>query len=383
MAHRAVPPFVPLHIVTDSLYVINALTKWLPKWEERGWICIRNANALQDMVAHLRSRSAVTTLRWVKGHSGSKGNEEADLLAKKGADAPRPFLPIALPAPDRFLKKGAELKALTQKLAYQAINMRRTKESVQRETPLLHEALEYLGHVAARKHNVDEFWTAIRKDPISKKARDFLWKTVLNAHKAGSYWKHIPGYEDRATCAVCGTLDSLTHILTECTAPGAKELWSLARNMLSPLGLNLPDAPQMASYISAPLIAVVRQNEKENTAKSRLARLVLTETMHLVWKTRCERVISWQTTPGRVHTVPELKRRWINVLNKRLWEDQVRAMRAASKRKSKLMKRVQATWCGTLQNEQDLPEDWVGQLGVLVGMPDQRRSGTGSPTLRP
>ena len=37
------PPFVPLTIMTDSFYVINGLTVYLPSWEDLGWINIKNA----------------------------------------------------------------------------------------------------------------------------------------------------------------------------------------------------------------------------------------------------------------------------------------------------------------------------------------------------
>ncbi|KAF7799521.1 hypothetical protein EIP86_010758, partial [Pleurotus ostreatoroseus] len=37
-AARNSPPFAPLHIVSDSQYVIDGLTRRLPIWEAHGWI---------------------------------------------------------------------------------------------------------------------------------------------------------------------------------------------------------------------------------------------------------------------------------------------------------------------------------------------------------
>lgn len=42
-AIEIMPPFVLLTIMTDSCYVINGLTVYLPLWEDLGWINIKNA----------------------------------------------------------------------------------------------------------------------------------------------------------------------------------------------------------------------------------------------------------------------------------------------------------------------------------------------------
>ncbi|KAL1945539.1 hypothetical protein VTO73DRAFT_2390 [Trametes versicolor] len=89
LAHRKTEPYVALHIVSDSKYVVDGLTLHLPNWERNGWIGVANASLFQEAAASLRMRSAPTTFRWVKGHTGVRGNEEADRLAGK---APPPTL---------------------------------------------------------------------------------------------------------------------------------------------------------------------------------------------------------------------------------------------------------------------------------------------------
>ena len=87
-AASAVPKFIPLRIITDSLYAINGLTQHLSTWEDNGWIGIKNAPLFRLTASILKQRTAPTTFQWVKGHSDNIGNKEADCLAKDGANKP-------------------------------------------------------------------------------------------------------------------------------------------------------------------------------------------------------------------------------------------------------------------------------------------------------
>lgn len=81
------PSRVALH--TDSRYVMHGITEWMHNWKKRGWKTanrkpVKNKDlwmALDDAIA----RHDVTW-KWVKGHDGDPGNEEADRLANLGID---------------------------------------------------------------------------------------------------------------------------------------------------------------------------------------------------------------------------------------------------------------------------------------------------------
>ncbi len=81
------PCDVLLH--TDSKYVMDGIREWLPNWKKRGWKTaskkpVKNQDLWQAL-DEARSRHEVTW-KWVKGHSGNDGNEEADRLANLGID---------------------------------------------------------------------------------------------------------------------------------------------------------------------------------------------------------------------------------------------------------------------------------------------------------
>ncbi len=74
-------------LYTDSSYVMQGLTEWLPNWKARGWrTASRQPVKNQDLWQQLDASAARHRIdwKWVKGHSGDPGNEEADRLANEG-----------------------------------------------------------------------------------------------------------------------------------------------------------------------------------------------------------------------------------------------------------------------------------------------------------
>ena len=78
---------VRLH--TDSKYVLQGITEWLPGWKQRGWKTASKQPVKNDDLWR-RLDEAVTRHHiewvWVKGHAGHAGNERADQLANRGVE---------------------------------------------------------------------------------------------------------------------------------------------------------------------------------------------------------------------------------------------------------------------------------------------------------
>ena len=80
---------VSLSISTDSNYVKDGITKWLLNWKKNNWVTaskkpVKNKD-LWEQLDTLNSLNDVSW-KWVKGHSGHRENEIADMLANKGID---------------------------------------------------------------------------------------------------------------------------------------------------------------------------------------------------------------------------------------------------------------------------------------------------------
>jgi ribonuclease HI len=88
-ALRALKGRQKVMLYTDSKYLLEGISRWLPGWKQRGWkTAARKPVRNQDLWEALDALAAKhdVTWKWVKGHSGHAGNEEADALANQAID---------------------------------------------------------------------------------------------------------------------------------------------------------------------------------------------------------------------------------------------------------------------------------------------------------
>ncbi len=78
-----------VQLYTDSKYVLQGASEWLPQWKARGWrTASRQAVKNQDLWEKLDAAMAGQDIEWhwVRGHSGHAGNEYVDQLANRAID---------------------------------------------------------------------------------------------------------------------------------------------------------------------------------------------------------------------------------------------------------------------------------------------------------
>jgi len=78
-----------VRVTSDSKYVLQGITEWMPNWKRRGWKTaskkpVQNKELWQELDALVEQHEVHWD--WVKGHSGHRENEIADQLANKGID---------------------------------------------------------------------------------------------------------------------------------------------------------------------------------------------------------------------------------------------------------------------------------------------------------
>jgi ribonuclease HI len=86
-----------VRMLTDSKYVIGAMTQWIRNWKRNGWKTstyepVKNQDLLEELDIVQGWFGTPPTWVWVKGHAGNLGNENADRIASGFAIGGSPLL---------------------------------------------------------------------------------------------------------------------------------------------------------------------------------------------------------------------------------------------------------------------------------------------------
>ena len=78
-------PTEHIEFTSDSKYVVNGITQWVPGWKNKGWITSSDEPVvnrdLWEQLDELNTRLDVNW-NWVKGHAGDENNELCDHLTQ-------------------------------------------------------------------------------------------------------------------------------------------------------------------------------------------------------------------------------------------------------------------------------------------------------------
>ncbi|KAI0360309.1 hypothetical protein OH77DRAFT_1393583 [Trametes cingulata] len=353
---------------TDSRFVIESLTRNAKKHEDTGYILQKNVAMRRLMLAAVREREAAVVMKWIKGHNGHQRNEKADRLAAEGAEKEvGDELDMEIPAGLRLT--GAKLAAMTQKLAYRAIRLRKKQlEPLRPSTEKTMAAVrndirETYGRTTVTS---EEVWTSARTPHVTRECRQFVWKTLHDAFMIGKHWMK-PSMSDelreRAMCKKCGTVESMDHILLKCEATGRRKIWEMLKALWARTGKEWKE-PTLGAVTAPACRRMMSTEGRRLTNLENLWTVLLTEATYLIWKLRCERVIQ---NGGQEFTEAEVENRWYALLGHRLDLDRRSAARHLGKRALK-PEDVEAMWLPVIEHGSYLVPGWATNGGVLVGI---------------
>ncbi|KAJ7237239.1 hypothetical protein C8J57DRAFT_1087743 [Mycena rebaudengoi] len=216
-------------------------------------------------------------------------------------------------------------------------------------------------------------WMSLRSSNILRLTRNFLWKCMHNIFHVGSFWDHVPNLEILGQCPVCGVPESLEHILLECSAAGQQQIWQLAEKIWK---LRYPCWPKLSwgLLLGCGLAGFRSPKGKPIIAKNRFFTILVSTSMHLIWKLRNERILQTFT----IATNTEIQNRWVSLMNSTLKRDQLLSSQVRFGSLATKKQLVLNTWSGVLLDEDSLPDNWINTKGVLVGIwPATRKHGVG------
>ncbi|OSD00921.1 ribonuclease H-like protein [Trametes coccinea BRFM310] len=323
---------------SDSRTTINAITRDRQKHEDRGYIGVENAAVIKAIVAELRQRKTHSHFNWIKGHSGHPGNECADKLAKEGADM-MDGEDLNLEVDPMLVVSGAKLASITQRLAYAAIRERKCRTLQGRKTT--EENLRKIKDDLKRAYGVsntsEAIWSGTRKRTMTREVAQFVWKAIHGAYMVGESWNKPgmpPDLRARATCKTCEVTESMEHILTECKAIGRALITDLVKRAWLGAGGEWKE-PTLGMALGMANPSIRTEKGERNSQMEALWTTMWSESVHLIWKLRCERVIK---NDGEQHCEEEVVRRWNKAMTLRKeadqWGDKIR-QRARGDRSTK------------------------------------------------
>ncbi|KAG1839789.1 ribonuclease H-like protein, partial [Suillus subluteus] len=373
-AIKTIPKNVPISIRLNSSKIIKDLSTNLENLENTGWLQYQNAPPIKVLVAEFRSRGAPTILQKWDNSLNQKAREEATALATSGLLKNQDD-EISIKINRPFDLTGMKLKEGSQSLFYRGIRSTKTLKP-RRDTKM---KLTITIHAVQELNNSpptpEQIWKSIRDKDIPRSIRGFLWKCLHNAYKIGDHWSKIPNFENRSKCALCGEEETMEHIIIKCNNSQARKvIWSLAEELWRKRETTWPNI-SLGTILGCGIINFKNDKGKSIDGKSRLFKILTTESAHLIWKLRCERAIKYEGNEEKYHSDYEIHNRWIRSMNTRLKFDKILTDSRKFKKGALKESIVLNTWSGVLRDEQNLPDSWTKKVGVLVGIAPRRPPG--------
>jgi len=365
-----------LNFESGSKGIVQALTRKFKTKGDQGFLLTPNSKSFQLMAAKMRARKQATTFlhkKKTRTQSGSNTKAlKANQLAQEAIESDEMRIDDNLIIHPSMRITGAKLSVMTQAIAYKIIRVQKMRKYSKRRrtTEIIEQVRERAEEIHGKTLTEAEIWKGTRHRDLARTTRYFLWMTMHNAYMIGDKWlrpSFAAEFQERSECRHCRKTETMTHILTECEAPGQSEIWALARELWEKKTGKELDEITLADILGSPAIEESVEDKKLKEKRSwenRFYRILITESAHLIWKIRCKRVIQ---NEGELVTANEVRNKWLAAINVRIELD--RKMTNPKYEKKALKKSlVLGTWKGVLKNERDLPDDWIRENGVLVGM---------------
>lgn len=130
----------------------------------------------------------------------------------------------------------------------------------------------------------NQIWLSLKNKDISKNIQAYLWNAIHGTQRCGHFWLKIPEYDHRAYCHSCNAIETMDHILTECSNTGQDIIWKRVGELMRGKNLNW-NPPNLGTLLGCGLKR--RSRDFTSSVLDRFYTIVVSESMYLIWKLRC------------------------------------------------------------------------------------------------
>ncbi|KAF6763351.1 hypothetical protein DFP72DRAFT_759224, partial [Ephemerocybe angulata] len=263
---------------------------------------------------------------------------------------------------------GARLSALSQSEFYRGVRQLKVQEPRSRTQRMVEQAELAIEAMNGYRPHPSKLWLNLKQrkhGTLTQKWCAFNWKALNGAHKVGEFWKHTPVSDRYMPCTSCNApVESLEHIIFECRMTNQELVWKLTKDLWNRTSATFPDL-NLGIVLGISEIDIKREDGSTDRGLTRLFRILISETVYLIWLLRCEWRISREADPMRVHPASEVTARWNARIGRRMRMDWNLTNQAIHKTRALNKSLVQRTWNRLRLSETGITVN-VSE-GVLVG----------------
>ncbi|XP_006457626.1 hypothetical protein AGABI2DRAFT_80128 [Agaricus bisporus var. bisporus H97] len=360
--------YSPLHLHTDNATLAKYITKDYFIDEDNGWTNCPNRLATQKTLTLLKARKAETTFHIHDPEHKPPGQVAAYNLANEARTQPTWDREGNTLRTD-YHPFGAKLASQTQANLYKLLTEAITPPTSKNMDENIRRIKEDFNLRFGYAPNTETIWNNLRKNKsIARKIREFLFSAIRETYRIGKFWEHTTDEEMKAKqmCGPCNAIESMEHILCECTIPGQNQIWDVVRKIWIRTG-NTWNKPLFGEILGISSTHTREARTRLTEGRARLFQVLISEAAHTIWKLRCDRVIDHENERLYWPSITEVTNTLQHRLNHRLRMDCLQADTGKFNIKALREDLVRKTWEGLLEDEPPRGTNWTSTNRVLVG----------------
>ncbi|KAH7087953.1 hypothetical protein BKA62DRAFT_627485, partial [Auriculariales sp. MPI-PUGE-AT-0066] len=247
---------------------------------------------------------------------------------------------------------------------HQTIRRTKSKSTQPRRATVAHldAAREAVFNISRRRPSDRDLHLATFHRDFRRETRQLLWRGKHMAHRCGEFFDRMgPEWQHLAVCRLCdGSTDSFEHALMACNDGARAHIWSLAEQLWTSQGRVWPEL-SIGLVLGCGAASIRDARGKYDAGATRLFRILIAESAHLIWNLRCDRRIEHADDPDFRHPPRFVQSEFTRVMRSRFDSDHLLTNRRRYGNRALKPKAVAATWHGLFEEAQPIPglPSWV------------------------